>query len=518
MRRRALVFVALCAAGCSVVAGGGEPSSWPCVVGEPDYCREVAPIGQRFRCVAAEGASEGVCGPCDPVDVCGNGIDDDCDGVVDNGSAEVCNGADDDCDGVIDNGLDEDGDTYTWCPTGPAPIDCDDSNPFVHPTRAGETPLREICDGLDNDCNPSTPDGSGECDLAVQDCDGLAQRCVDINCLTRPLLCSAEEFCDENATPPICRARDMTCFNPDYQCPEGQVCNPANATCVTPRGNGTPCDFHAECESALCLPVPALRLVAGHVGDRGGVCGRSCCSDRECDAGHRCWASGSGARACVPTALLAMGRHGVPAPETCAARSSCTSGQECRITLDSAYEVADRYSVACGAAYRARISCSTDLECFFSSAINSVCIDRSCQRATCFGASDCPTGICAGSECRESCGTSGDCGRGGACGWVFVRSSGAARDDFLPACTYNSTGTGIRGAECASDADCRDRTCVDATGNPAPPEGTPMRCTDTCCADASCQENEQCRPIFVHGRWEHHCLPRPFFGRVAMSR
>jgi len=104
-----------------------------------------------------------------------NGYDDDCDGVADTGFSDgdldgdgdgvsiadgdcddtdamvsphmeevVANLRDDDCDGVADDGLDEtdaDADGYPACD------DCDDADPETHPGG------RELCDGLDNDCD-----------------------------------------------------------------------------------------------------------------------------------------------------------------------------------------------------------------------------------------------------------------------------------------------------------------------------------------------------------------------------
>ena len=93
-----------------------------------------------------------------------NGIDDNCNGIVDDidqdgdgyygcgsdcndtnpainpGAVEICNGVDDDCDGLIDN-RDFDGDGYAVC------ADCNDANPAIHP---GAT---ETCNGVDDDCN-----------------------------------------------------------------------------------------------------------------------------------------------------------------------------------------------------------------------------------------------------------------------------------------------------------------------------------------------------------------------------
>jgi streptogramin lyase len=58
------------------------------------------------------------------------------------------NGVDDDCNGFIDDGCtDADGDTF------PAPADCDDSNAAVHPGAA------EVCNDRDDDCDGAVDEG-----------------------------------------------------------------------------------------------------------------------------------------------------------------------------------------------------------------------------------------------------------------------------------------------------------------------------------------------------------------------
>ena len=80
------------------------------------------------------------------------------------GASELCNNIDDDCDGVTDNGCDDDGDGWcdanlvvigspAICPNGKK--DCDDTAANVHPGQV------EICgNGIDDDCDGATDAGS----------------------------------------------------------------------------------------------------------------------------------------------------------------------------------------------------------------------------------------------------------------------------------------------------------------------------------------------------------------------
>jgi MYXO-CTERM domain-containing protein len=148
-----------------------------------------------------------------------NGLDDDCDLIVDEGlpacnctaQPETCNGADDDCDNVVDEDVVSDPPPECGLDVGecdPGTLDCVNGN-FV--CSGGTGPTRDGCSATDNQCICDTLDN--DCDVQIDE--------GALPCYGFPTGC--------NVTTGVCQG---TCQIGSMSCP-----NPAN--CVGDVGPGT---------------------------------------------------------------------------------------------------------------------------------------------------------------------------------------------------------------------------------------------------------------------------------------
>jgi hypothetical protein len=226
--------VGACARSVASSCEGGQPAS--CIPGSPsnEVCNGIDDdcdgetdegLGDSVTCgvgacqataVQCSDATAAACTPRAPSEETCNGVDDDCNGLIDEGlpiqiscglgecrrsidyctggvlgtcvpgraSSEVCNGLDDDCDGQIDEDF---GGTIT-CGTGECRrtvTNCDGGG--VPATCAPGAPSDEVCNGLDDDCDDVIDEGldmmltcgAGACARSVVACiSGTPRTCT----------------------------------------------------------------------------------------------------------------------------------------------------------------------------------------------------------------------------------------------------------------------------------------------------------------------------------------------------
>jgi len=224
-------------------------------------------------------------------------LGDDCDDEHDTvypGAEEICDGLDNDCDGQVDEEgatgcttyyLDSDGDGYgsshdfgvclcspgapPWHDhTSPLSNDCDDSDPAINPMAL------EICDGLDNDCDGQVDEeGATGCTTYYRDADddghGLSG---DSRCLCAPsgeYTATLGDDCDDGHDTVYPGAEEV-CDGLDNDC-DGQVDEDGATGCTTYYRDADD-DGHGVAGDSGCLCAPSGEYTAP-LGD-------------DCDDGH----------------------------------------------------------------------------------------------------------------------------------------------------------------------------------------------------------------------------------------
>jgi len=375
---------------------------------------------------------------------------------------EVCNGLDDDCNGLVDDGL------------GPAQgvgVDCgiqgQGCNKGVTQCVGGKivcsstsNPQAEVCNGKDDDCNGLVDDGVfpgvgdtclcpgldasqvgvGICKAGKKVCKGVDGIQCDGCVLPQPEICNGKDddcdgVADHNATCPSgfgCQdgACAILCRADEFPCPTGYDC--VNSYCVPNRCRNVQCLIDQKCDNAtgscvdLCYQVSCL---SGQT-CMGGKCLDCSNSDLlKCDPGQRCVN-----RQCVsdPCANVTCGTNEYCSAGTCVSLScgtGCPAGQKC---VAGACQTNGCDTMTCPSSGQycdwATTTCKPDL-----------CVTKTCPNC----AKD--TGECLPDPCGQiRCPTDG-------CWTCQVSPTGDPYCDLGPNCSYVKTVAANSGGGCACD-------------------------------------------------------------------
>lgn len=419
------------------------------------------PEDDQVRCVTRSGAND-PCGEVSPGSVCSNGV---C-GACLSSETERCNGIDDDCNGRVDEGNDQDGDGFTWCGGGDqAFADCVDTDATIHPVLLGpdETPTNtDICgDGIDNDCS-GVPDDSPNCESSG-DCADDDTPCTSGSCVT----CPSGQEC--------------------VPCPVGN-CGGRRTVCAVPLDIGSRCTNDSDCAEGICVDSAGLGLMSSN----SKVCSKACCSDADCGE-NICVVRGNGTRLCAPPGVA--GRITKRADEACDGDMECASN-----ACDPA---------AGGGNALCRRLCSSDLDCVGAPHGNA-CIFRLATSGWVCGETipdgiplggnclpspnRCDSQLCIASVvfidgvCADTCGSQCDVS-GYVCSYETAPLLGT-----MPLCV-KPQGSAPLGQACTSSDECGEGRCIQD------------RCTNACCSDSDCP-GARCRPVSIGmGTFGMYCLP-----------
>jgi hypothetical protein len=282
--------------------------------------------------------------------------------------SEVCNGLDDDCDGLVDDpppggalpGVGEPCVTPGGCPG--------------HTICAGALVCQadhaeaEVCNGLDDDCDAMVDEAPGPGEPPL--CDPTGARC-------------AGDACVPDGVERVCTAGHYVCTGGGIDCagavlPEPEACDCRDNDCDGATDEGDLCGAGRVCFACECV-MPCKEDEFPCPG------GRVCLDGANLDARVLCARPGRDPCYCVPSACFEV---------------ECPSGWLCSEQDGQCYDLC------------AGVTCPAEQECRFGACVDcrvlgcpecQVCAGGQCIENPCCGVT-CPTGsYCTGGACVTSC-------------------------------------------------------------------------------------------------------------------
>ncbi|MCX5743936.1 MAG: MopE-related protein, partial [Proteobacteria bacterium] len=349
----------------------------------------------------------------------GSGVFGACTGEIGPG-IETCNALDDDCDGIVDEGT-AGQDCSTNCGVGTTVC----TNGVISCTTV-TAPNDDTCDGNDDDCDGNIDEdyvSPGACGAGLV-CNGM-ERCIggSPTCVGDPI--NPNESC--NCTDDDCD----TIVDEDVTCPSGSTCT--NCQCAFPCAGGEfPCPLGKRCDpNNFCVDDPCFGVDCPTIGNDARVCQNgtcvNVCSLATCTGGLLCLPSTG---ECVPDTCLAF-------PDKCTSTENCVNG-------------------VCVSNPCSGVTCATDQYC-----VEGTC-HPSCAGVECAPDQRCELGACVADPCGKQCpngqvchDTTGECLPNPCVGvpcpigqWCDPHGDGQCGDDPCVGTTCPGTGQVCLGGTC----------------------------------------------------------------------
>jgi hypothetical protein len=258
--------------------GGSCPAGKACqtVPGQGSFC---VPVSGSCACSAANEGAFRSCqvtnsrGTCYGKEVCHAATGwSPCDAAVP--AQESCDGVDNNCNGLVDEGFDAPG----LCENTNAHGSCQGilvCKGTLGLVCEGSIPAPETCDYMDNNCNSTVDEGFINAEGKYH----TLRHCGSCNRNCEGALPNATAYCDASSSLPVCKV--ASCNQGYFQLNDYQCITPPETRCK-------PCNSDDECYFNICAPLDGAKYCL------------TPCSGSVCSAGSSCTPVSGYGNLCVP--------------------------------------------------------------------------------------------------------------------------------------------------------------------------------------------------------------------------